>query len=308
MPVESATYISGLNVSNPVHASDDVGEGDDHLRLIKATLLNTFPNVTGAMTASHTELNNLDGVTGKTGSGNLVLSASPTFSGTITGLAGSGASLTALNASQLASGTVPDARIGSSSVVQHEGDIDHDALTGFVANEHINHGSVSITAGDGLSGGGTIAANRSLAVDSTVVRTTGTQTIGGAKTFSSDAVFQGDLTVQDQVIFNGIITDDIGASTTLDDYNPSGFASASLVRIVHSATCALRGMAGGVDGRRVSIFNADTTFALNVNVENANSSAANRFATGSNESIPAGETRTFWYDGTSNRWRVIGSV
>ena len=41
-----------------------------------------------------------------------------------------------------------------------------------------------LDAGDGLTGGGA-SGDVSLAVDSTVVRTTGTQTIGGAKTFSS---------------------------------------------------------------------------------------------------------------------------
>jgi len=44
-------------------------------------------------------------------------------------------------------------------------DIDHDALTNFVANEHIDHSSVSITAGSGLAGGGDITASRSLALD-----------------------------------------------------------------------------------------------------------------------------------------------
>lgn len=42
---------------------------------------------------------------------------------------------------------------------------DHDALTNFVADEHVAHGSVTLTAGDGLSGGGTIAANRTFNVD-----------------------------------------------------------------------------------------------------------------------------------------------
>jgi hypothetical protein len=49
--------------------------------------------------------------------------------------------------------------------------IDHDALTNFVANEHVDHTSVTLTAGDGLTGGGTIAANRTFAVsvdDSTI--------------------------------------------------------------------------------------------------------------------------------------------
>lgn len=42
--------------------------------------------------------------------------------------------------------------------------IDHDSLSGFVANEHINHTSVTLTAGAGLTGGGDISANRSFAV------------------------------------------------------------------------------------------------------------------------------------------------
>ena len=40
--------------------------------------------------------------------------------------------------------------------------IDHDALTNFVANEHINHTGVSINPGNGLTGGGNIAASRTL--------------------------------------------------------------------------------------------------------------------------------------------------
>ena len=56
MALETATYINGLVATNPT-SSDNVGEGDNHLRLIKSTLLATFPNVTGAMTKSHTQLN-----------------------------------------------------------------------------------------------------------------------------------------------------------------------------------------------------------------------------------------------------------
>ena len=85
----------------------------------------------------------------------------------------------------------------------------HDSLSGFVADEHIAHSGVTITAGDGLTGGGTIEATRTLnevggdgisaaadeiTVDSTVVRTTGTQTIAGAKTFSGDCTFSGSTT------------------------------------------------------------------------------------------------------------------
>lgn len=81
MPLESATFINGLNASNPVGASDPKSQGDDHLRLIKSTLLNTFPSLTGAVTATHTQLNFLTGATGLTGTGNTVRSASPTLTG-----------------------------------------------------------------------------------------------------------------------------------------------------------------------------------------------------------------------------------
>jgi len=56
MGLETGTYISALNASNPV-TGDNKTEGDDHLRLIKSTLLATFPSVTGAVTATHTALN-----------------------------------------------------------------------------------------------------------------------------------------------------------------------------------------------------------------------------------------------------------
>lgn len=41
----------------------------------------------------------------------------------------------------------------------------HDNLSGFVANEHIDHSAVSVTAGEGLTGGGTIAASRTFDLD-----------------------------------------------------------------------------------------------------------------------------------------------
>ena len=45
-----------------------------------------------------------------------------------------------------------------------ESEIQHDSLSGFVANEHIDHSSVDITAGSGLTGGGDLTATRTLNV------------------------------------------------------------------------------------------------------------------------------------------------
>jgi hypothetical protein len=60
--VETATYISDLNATYPA-SGDARSEGDDHLRLLKSTVKATFPNISGAVTPTHTELNYVDGVT-----------------------------------------------------------------------------------------------------------------------------------------------------------------------------------------------------------------------------------------------------
>jgi len=65
MGLETAATIDQLNTSNPV-ATDGLGQADDHIRLIKSAVKSTFPNVTGVVSASHTELNKIDGYTGST--------------------------------------------------------------------------------------------------------------------------------------------------------------------------------------------------------------------------------------------------
>jgi microcystin-dependent protein len=62
MGLESGTFISDLVVTNPA-ATDGLSQADDHLRLIKNTIKNTFPNIAGAVDATHTELSVLDGDT-----------------------------------------------------------------------------------------------------------------------------------------------------------------------------------------------------------------------------------------------------
>jgi microcystin-dependent protein len=56
MPLESGTYLDDLVATNPPQ-SDSLTQAAGHLRLIKSVLLASFPAVSGAVTASHTELN-----------------------------------------------------------------------------------------------------------------------------------------------------------------------------------------------------------------------------------------------------------
>lgn len=57
-----------------------------------------------------------------------------------------------------------DDAAGTLTVAVDETSLDHDALTGFVASEHVDHSGVSVTAGDGLAGGGDLTATRTLDV------------------------------------------------------------------------------------------------------------------------------------------------
>ena len=50
MPLETATYLDDLNADNPV-GNDPRSHGDDHIRLIKKVLKNTFPDQTGVFSA-----------------------------------------------------------------------------------------------------------------------------------------------------------------------------------------------------------------------------------------------------------------
>lgn len=54
--------------------------------------------------------------------------------------------------------------------------LNHDLLSNYVANEHIDHSTVSITAGTGLSGGGDITTTRTLNFDPNGLTTTGIAT------------------------------------------------------------------------------------------------------------------------------------
>tara|TARA_B110000046_G_scaffold83630_1_gene91822 strand:+ start:89 stop:1168 length:1080 start_codon:yes stop_codon:yes gene_type:complete len=57
MALENGTYVNSLVTSNPA-STDGLAQADDHIRLIKSTIKNTFPNLTGPVTATQASLNN----------------------------------------------------------------------------------------------------------------------------------------------------------------------------------------------------------------------------------------------------------
>ena len=91
------------------------------------------------------------------------------------------------------------------------GQVDHDLTTNFVANEHIDHTSVNITAGDGLSGGGDISTTRTLTLDTGSAHFNG----GVKKKLNAEGVISGSVTITSTS--QGTLTYSVnGVSTNVD--------------------------------------------------------------------------------------------
>lgn len=154
MALETGTFISDLVATNPT-GSDPLAFADDHLRLVKSTIKNTFPNVSGAVTKTHTEINDALEKSGGTMTGPLTLSGAPT------------ANLHAAT-KQYVDGYVT-------------------AVNGDIASLSTSKTdkTTTITAGTGLSGGGDLSTNRTLSIASSGV--TATQLASNAVTTSKIA-------------------------------------------------------------------------------------------------------------------------
>lgn len=83
--------------------------------------------------------------------------------------------------------------------------IDHDSLLNFVADEHVAHGGVTLTAGIGLAGGGTIAANRTFDLD---INSLDADTPVLADTFAFEDIGGGDDNKATLTILNSILDHD----------------------------------------------------------------------------------------------------
>ena len=110
---------------------------------------------------------------------NGALSSSAQISSDISG------SFTAASSSFSTRITTAETELGN-TLISSSAQVDHDTTTNFVSNEHIDHSGVTLTAGDGLSGGGDITTNRSFAVDNSVLRTTGDNVVTSSAQISTD--------------------------------------------------------------------------------------------------------------------------
>ena len=94
----------------------------------------------------------------------------------------------------------------SVSNVSGDGELAYNSSTGVISFTGPSSAEVRahLSGGDGID---YTSGTGSIDVDSTVVRTSGTQTVAGAKTFSDDAVFSGNVTISgSQTIVNSQVT------------------------------------------------------------------------------------------------------
>jgi hypothetical protein len=170
------------------------------------------------------------------GVGFTVSTSTVTFSGA-TGFAGVGSSLTALNASQLTSGIVPDARIAQTSVTQHQlaitgvGALNAGSITSGFGN--INIGTSTFTG----NGSGLTTLNASNLSTGTVdgARLGGNQSMAGVKTFTdasqatsttTGAVrVSGGVGVQGNLYVGGILS---ASGANLTDLNADNLAAGAV--------------------------------------------------------------------------------
>jgi hypothetical protein len=92
-----------------------------------------------------------------------------------------------------------------------------------------------------------------------------------------------------------------------NDYNPAGVITASVLQLSSDASRSITGLAGGSEGRVVSLVNIGSQPILLAD-ESTSSSAANRFTLGAGLTVAAKQAAMLRYDGIAMRWRLIAGA
>lgn len=86
------------------------------------------------------------------------------FNNAVTRIGNVETSTGSLNSFTSSINTTIKSKLNTEGVISGSSQVNHNATTNYDSNQHIDHTSVSISAGSGLSGGGTIAANRTISI------------------------------------------------------------------------------------------------------------------------------------------------
>jgi hypothetical protein len=142
-------------------------------------------------------------------------------------------------------------KLNTEGVVSSSAQIDHNSTTNYVANRHIDHTAVSISAGSGLSGGGDISSTRTLTLD-----TGSAHFLGGARGAISvsdttgasgiDLTYNSGTGVLSGVLVNSAVTVTAG----------TGMSGGGAVSLGGSVTLTNAGVTSNVAGTGISVSGA----------------------------------------------------
>ena len=105
------------------------------------------------------------------------------------------------------------------------------------------------------------------------------------------------------ITLSGAITP--GALTvSQNDWNPTGLATAAVIRVAASAPVDITGLTAQAGGRIITLENIGTS-AITLTANDANSLAANRFLLPSAQLLPPASGVMLWYDSISAGWRQM---
>ncbi len=128
----------------------------------------------------------------------------------------------------------------------------------------------------------------------------------GAAVFGSSPTIAGTLNVSQAVTWSGDISPS-QITANQNDYAPSGFSTATTLRLNTDASHNLTGLAGGSGGRVIVVHNVGS-FNLVLTNQDASSTAGNRFLFGGDLTLVPDSSVTIKYDATSSRWRAVTSA
>jgi hypothetical protein len=186
-------------------------------------------------------------------SGSIAISGSLIVTGSILSL---GTSLVS-GSSQISFNGITD----KPTLVSGSSQIDHNSTTNYVANQHIDHTTISISAGDGLSGGGTIASNRTISLDTA----SSTFTTGVKSKLNADGVISG----SSQVSFNGISDKPtlVSGSSQIDHNATTNYDSNKHIDHTAVSITAGSGLTGGGDISSTRTINVGAGNGITVNAD-----------------------------------------
>ena len=196
-----------ISGSGNVSGSAFYGDGANVTGIVTSNITNFQADVRSQLSAG-------TGISFSSGEFSLPQAVGTTSDVTFNSISGNGASLTNLTASNMTNFST-DVRglfsagtgisISSGEISTSDSAIVHDNLSGFVANEHIDHSGVSLTAGNGLTGGGDITASRTFAVgagtgitvnaNDVAIDTSVVPQLSAGNTFTGDNTFSGNTTI-----------------------------------------------------------------------------------------------------------------